>query len=55
MRPFDVHYPANSRIEERAVKDMSRDVRRGRKFNAVSANEQGAVTKWCEEIKMNRV
>jgi len=52
-----VHYPANSRLEDRTAKDLraSRDVKRGKKFNAVSSNEQGCLTKWCEEIRMNRL
>ena len=48
MNPFDVHYPVNSRIEEKG-KDLraSRDNRRGKKLNFISPTEQGCVTKWC--------
>ena len=55
MKPFDVHYPSNSRVEV-GTKDIraSRDVRKGKKLNYISPTEQGCVTKWCEEVKLNR-
>lgn len=40
MRAFDVHYPANSRIEDRTMKDLkaSKDVKRANKLNYIGAN-----------------
>lgn len=57
MRAFDVHYPANSRIEDRTMKDLkaSKDVKRAKKLNFIGANEQGCVLRWCEDIKLNRL
>ena len=51
MKPFDVHFPSNSRIDDR-TRDlkMSKDVRKGKKLSCISPTEQGCVTKWCDDI-----
>lgn len=54
QRPFDVHYPSNSRTEERPTKD-SKDMKRAKKLSYVGSNEQGCLTRWCEEVKFSRV
>jgi WD40 repeat protein len=55
MRPFDVHYPSNSPIDDRTTKDLKASKKRGKNLSMVSSNEQGCVTKWCEEVRVNRM
>ena len=40
-----------------ASKDLkaSKDVRKGKKFSQVGSNEQVCVTRWCEEVRLNRL
>lgn len=47
MKPFDVHYPVNQRDNVPQKKTN--------KLSGVSSGGQGAVTKWCDDVKLNRV
>lgn len=57
MRPFDVHYPSNFQPEERALKDLraSKDPKRNNRISCVGANQQVSLTRWCEDIRLNRL
>ncbi len=57
MRPFDIHYPSNSRIDDRTTKDLkaSKELRKTKKFNFIGPNQQGCVTRWCDDIKLNKL
>jgi hypothetical protein len=56
MKPFDVHYPANSRADDRTTKDLraskdlkaSKDFKKGKKFSQIGSNEQVCVNRWSE-------
>lgn len=62
MRPFDVHYPNNFQ-EDRTLKDInsSKDPitnnnnRNTPKVNYLGPNQQVCVTRWCEDIRLNRL
>jgi len=56
MKPFDIHFPSNSQAEDRTMKDLkaSKDFKKSTKMTYVGANEQGCVTRWCENVKLNR-
>ena len=54
MKPFDVHFPSNSRIDDR-TRDLKASRGRSNKLSFISPTEQGCVTKWCEDVRMNRI
>jgi hypothetical protein len=54
MKPFDVHYPNNSREDEfKGKKDQKLQSKQNRL--KVNSNEQGCAVKWCDEVKLNRI
>lgn len=57
MRAFDVHYPSNFQGEDRTIKDLkaSKEIKRNNKLSIVGPNEQVCVTRWCEDVRFNRL
>lgn len=54
MKPFDVHYPNNSREEDAKPKKDNKPQGRQNRLR-VNVNEQGCAVKWCEDVRLNRI
>ena len=52
-----MHYPSNSRMEERTTQNpqVSKEGNRNKTINFVSGNQQGCLTRWCEDIRVERM
>jgi WD40 repeat protein len=56
MKTFEMQYPTKEYGEERTMKDMKTSKQaKSNKLAYVGPNEQGCVTRWCEDIKLNRI
>lgn len=54
MKPFDVHYPNNSREEEQRLKKETKAQGKQNRLR-VNSNEQGCTVRWCDDVRLNRI